>query len=64
MTKRTPARRADVRLSNLVLHGGKSKHYPTIVPGRDDQHEAENGRAKLSTERTPQPPDAKPESEG
>lgn len=34
MSKKTPSSRADTRLSNLVLEGGKSKHYNVAGSGR------------------------------
>jgi hypothetical protein len=34
MSKKTPASRADPRLSNLVLEGGKSKEYRATKSGR------------------------------
>lgn len=48
MSKKTPSNRADTRLSNLVLEGGKSKTYREAKSGHSMRRDSD-GR---SVERT------------
>ena len=60
MSKKTPSSRADCRLSNLVLEGGRSKVYRDAKSGQFIGPKADrNGAERTMVKESPLPPKGK-----
>ena len=58
MSKKTPKNRADTRLSNLVLEGGRSKVYREARTGHVNGHDSDGKYVeKTVVKASPNPPD-------
>ena len=58
MSKKTPSNRADTRLSNLVLEGGKSKTYRAAKSGQFVSADSDGKRVERTVVKgSPLPPE-------